>query len=187
MPGAQAPGSNFLPKDAGMNQNSWIMALALILLTAIVSPAVHGQTATHEDSAEGLRLFRTNCAGCHRWHGGGGGGYGGDALSLRRTKLDRAQIIEVIGCGRPGTGMPFHLRDAYNDGKCYGLSATDVSNGMVREAKNFLRPNEIEIIADYVIANVKGRGEPSFAECQAFFGTGSRACNVYKSQQTAGQ
>jgi hypothetical protein len=34
-----------------------------------------------------------------------------------------------------------------------------------------------------VIANLKGRGEPTFAECQAFFGTGTRACNVYKPKE----
>ena len=49
---------------------------------------------------------RANCVGCHKWHGNGGGGYGGDALSLRKTELTREQIAETVGCGRPGKGMP---------------------------------------------------------------------------------
>ncbi len=32
--------------------------------------------------------------GCHKWHGNGGG-YGGDALSLRHTQLTREQIVTV--------------------------------------------------------------------------------------------
>ncbi len=132
------------------------------------------------DLAEGKRLFRVNCAGCHKWHGGGGGGYGGDALSLRKTKLDRAEIIETVSCGRPGTGMPYHRRDAYADGTCYGLHEKDVvGNGMVLAANNFLRPPEIAAIADYVLAEVKGHGEPNYQECLAFFGPGSRVCDIY--------
>jgi mono/diheme cytochrome c family protein len=133
-----------------------------------------------DDLAEGKRLFRVNCAGCHKWHGGGGGGYGGDALSLRKTKLDRDEIIETVSCGRPGTGMPYHRRDAYESGSCYGLHEQDVvGNGMVLAANNFLRPREIGAIADYVLADVKGRGEPNYQECLAFFGPGSRVCDIY--------
>ncbi|MCA7119904.1 MAG: cytochrome c [Acidibrevibacterium sp.] len=143
-------------------------------------PGSTTEAATSGDLAEGKRLYRINCAGCHKWHGGGGGGYGGDALSLRKTKFDRAQIIETVSCGRPGTGMPYHRRDAYQDGACYGLHEGDVvGNGMVLAANNFLRPQEIGAIADYVLADIKGHGEPNYQECLAFFGTGSRVCDIY--------
>jgi mono/diheme cytochrome c family protein len=135
------------------------------------------------DLAQGQRLYRANCAGCHKWHGGGGGGYGGAALSLRATALERPQIIETIACGRPGTGMPYHLRDAYAGAGCYGLAEKDLPAGMVLEANNFLRPAEIAAIADYVIATIKGRGEPTLAECRAFFGEGSRVCDIYEKPQ----
>lgn len=137
------------------------------------------------DLAEGQRLYRANCAGCHKWHGGGGGGYGGAALSLRATSLDRAAIIETIACGRPGTGMPYHLRGAYEGAGCYGLSEKDVGAGMVLEANSFLRPPEIAAIADYVIAAIRGRGEPTLAECRAFFGAGSRVCDIYETPAPA--
>jgi len=31
-----------------------------------------------------------------------------------------------------------------------------------------------------VIAHIKGRGEPNYAECVNFFGDTSRVCDVYK-------
>ena len=53
--------------------------------------------------AEGIADYKkANCVGCHKWHGDGGGGYGGAALSLRKTILTREQIIETIGCGQIG-------------------------------------------------------------------------------------
>lgn len=157
-----------------------VLGLFLVLGPA---PSV---AATPGDIAMGQRLYRQNCAGCHKWHGGGGGGYGGAALSLRRTGLDRDQIILTASCGRPGTGMPYHLRDAYTpDQKCYGMTKTEVGQNIPPAADNFLRPAEIAAVADYVIADIKGRGEPTLAECQAFFGAHSRVCDIYESHPDA--
>ena len=56
----------------------------------------------------GLSAYKKgNCMGCHKWHGDGGPGYGGAALSLRETGLDKEQLTKIIACGRPGTNMPF--------------------------------------------------------------------------------
>jgi hypothetical protein len=48
-------------------------------------------------------------------------GIGARRLLRRRDGRDltREQIIETVNCGRPGTGMPFHLRGAYDATKCY--------------------------------------------------------------------
>jgi mono/diheme cytochrome c family protein len=147
-----------------------------------------GQPATSpEATEEGKRVFKVSCAGCHKWHGGGGGGYGGAALSLRKTQLTRDQIIEVVSCGRPGTGMPYFLRTAYEDKHCYGLTRQDLSGMTLAEAPSgFLRPKEIDAVADYVVAHVKGKGEPTYSECTEFFGEGSRVCDVYKTAQPSG-
>ena len=168
--------------------------LATVLLGALALGALpHHPTRAQESSrgsgAEGKRIFqRANCVGCHKWHGAGGGGYGGDALSLRATQLDRDQIIETVTCGRPGTGMPYFQRGAY-DGEthaCYGMGRQDLGKDIPVEATAFLRPNEVTAVADYVVAEVKGKGEPSYAECIAFFGGGSRVCNVYKTPAAEG-
>jgi mono/diheme cytochrome c family protein len=160
-------------------------ALSGAVAMAVVLSASYGalaQSAAASDPTDaGKAIFkRANCFGCHKWHGNGGGGYGGDALSLRKTELTREQIIETVGCGRPGTGMPFFTRGAYDTVKCYDMNRQDAGEHMPPEANTFLRPNDIEAAADYVIAHIKGKGEPSYAECAAFFGDSSRVCDVYK-------
>src|SRR5215468_7359668 len=115
------------------NRLSAGVALAVIVATAAMTASVAAQSA---DSTEpGKAVFkRANCFGCHKWHGNGGGGYGGDALSLRKTELTREQIIEIVGCGRPGTGMPFFTRGAYDTIKCYGMNRQEAGNQMPPEA-----------------------------------------------------
>lgn len=160
-----------------------LAALLALGAAALCLPAMGAFAQTARDSAaEGKAVYkRANCVGCHKWHGNGGGGYGGDALSLRRTLLDRAHIIETVSCGRPGTGMPFHLRGAYDTVKCFGQSREDLTGGLMPpEGATFLRPSEIEAVADYVLANIKGKGEPNYADCIAFFGEGSKVCNIYR-------
>ena len=149
--------------------------------------------APHEQGqvAQGQRVYKAaNCVGCHKWHGGGGGGYGGDALSLRATKLDKDQIMQTVACGRPGTGMPYFERGAYDNPEhpCFGMSREDLGKNIPLDAPAiFLRPSEIAAVADYVTADIKGKGEPTFADCTAFFGEGSRVCNIYKTAQPSPQ
>lgn len=162
-----------------------LIGAGLLALWAGAS-AVAQAPGAHHAAGEGKQIYqRANCVGCHKWHGGGGGGYGGDALSLRSSELTREQIIEVLRCGRPGTGMPYHLRGAYDGDGCYGLTRAAVGDDMPIEGKVFLRPSEIEAVTDYVIADIQHRGEPSYTDCEAFFGDGARTCNVYKAATTA--
>nr|WP_244423182.1 c-type cytochrome [Bradyrhizobium sp. ORS 375] len=158
-------------------------ALAFVLFSSSLASA---QSAAPTDPTEaGKAVFkRANCVGCHKWHGNGGGGYGGDALSLRKTELDRQHIIETVTCGRPGTGMPYFARGSYDTTKCYEMNRQDVGERMPPEGGTFLRPNDIEAVADYVLAHIKGRGEPTYDECTAFFGNTSRVCDIYKAHAT---
>jgi mono/diheme cytochrome c family protein len=164
-----------------------MLVAAALMLTCIagagtpVGPAGAQQGSPRSPTDEGKRVFKAaNCVGCHKWHGHGGGGYGGDALSLRKTQMTRDEIIEIVRCGRPGTGMPFHLRGAYDAEPCHDLKREQLAGSMPPEATSFLRPREIEAVADYVIAHMKGKGEPTFADCIGFFGEGSKACETYK-------
>ena len=113
------------------------VALAIVLIA--------GPSNAAENNLEtGQAIYkRANCVGCHKWHGDGGGGYGGAALSLRKTELDKRQIMETVKCGRPGTGMPYFSRDSYtSDGapQCYGLTSKDLETMHVAQAGAFLRP-----------------------------------------------
>lgn len=141
-------------------------------------------SAQAETPDEGLRIYKSaNCVGCHKWSGNGGGGYGGAAANLRQTQLNLEQIEETIRCGRPMAGMPHFKLDAYSDGSCYGLKASDLPDGkMPPEPDHGLRPKEIKAVAEYVATHIKDQGEPTFSQCQAFFGTGTRVCDVYAKQ-----
>jgi len=164
-----------------MTRTPLFAATAIIVSFAATIRILAAQPAAQDRTDVGKQVFKSaNCVGCHKWHGNGGGGYGGDALSLRKTELTREQIIETVNCGRPGTGMPFHLRGAYESQPCYGLTRAQISDSMPPEAAGFLRPGEVEAVVDYVIAHVKGKGEPTYDECIAFFGSASRVCGIYK-------
>jgi len=184
-----------------MRPRAWGLPLALRVLSApshwtrltgpllVVAAVVLGAGAAqaqnmggHQPQSEGQRIYeKANCVGCHKWHGGGGGGYGGPALSLRNTQLDRDQIIEVVHCGRPASGMPRHDRTAYKEYECYGgMKLEDFGQDMPAEAPNFLRARDIEIVVDYVLEHIKGKGAPTFRDCTDFFGEGARACEIYR-------
>ncbi len=172
------------------------LAAALVAGFAIPLPhfasraAVAGEstTATDAEIAEGKRVYEhANCVGCHKWSGVGGGGYGGAALSLRKTELSRADIITTVTCGRPGTGMPHFTPDPYGDDKkCYGLTKDDVKDMMPPAANIVLHQADIEAVANYVVTQIKGKGDPTLADCQAFFGTQSRVCGIYQPGGSSG-
>ena len=151
----------------------------------LMSAATRAQPPQSPD--EGLRIFKSaNCVGCHKWSGEGGGGYGGAAANLRATSLTTEQIEETIRCGRPMTGMPHFEEEAYSDGRCYGMKQGDLAaNQMPPEPDHPLRPADIRAVATYVVTYVKGKGPPNFAQCQAFFGSGSRVCGVYAKPEEA--
>jgi hypothetical protein len=118
--------------------------------------------------------------GYHKWSGIGGGGFGGAAVNLRQTSLSLEQIEQTVRCGRPATGIPHFKADAFIDGYCYGLKASDLPEGkMPPEPDHPPRPPEIQAVATYVARYLKGSGQPNLAQFQAFFGTGTRVCDIY--------
>ncbi len=157
---------------------------------AVFAATLFGSGFALADSAmdDGLRVFKSaNCVGCHKWSGAGGGGYGGAAANLRRTKLSLDQIELTIRCGRISKGMPHFEADAYDDGRCYGLKKSQLTaSQMPPEPDHPLRPADIHAVAKYVVENIKGRGEATLDQCQAFFGEGTRVCDVYAARQDSG-
>ena len=105
----------------------------------------------HQPKSEGQRIYRTPIASvATNGMAVVAAATGARRSRLRDTQLNRDQIIEVVHCGRPGTGMPRHDRDAYKDYQCYGgLTAQDFGKDMPKEATNFLRPKEIETVVDW--------------------------------------
>ena len=171
-------------------QKSRIRSGFLSCLTACLLPAVTlvgnagDSTATAPSSAElamGQSVWNSkgNCTSCHGWAGDGvGQPPNPPAPSLRATQLPYDQIRTVVQCGRPGTNMPYQDPMAYTDRRCYGATAADLKSAVPDRGQS-LSPEEIDAVAAYVAYVLKGRGDPTKAECEAYFAAGSALCSAY--------
>src|SRR5467141_5213452 len=147
-----------------------------VLLALFSGSVAWAQAADPSDIAEGGRLFRqkANCQSCHGWAGDGRkmDTQMPDGTNLRETTLDRQNLIMIIKCGRPGTGMPPFDRFAYSDGRCYGLKQADLRQAGQRmsDPPATLQNREIEYIADFMFAKIIGKGPMNHDKCIEFWG-----------------
>ena len=121
------------------------IAVAALLLCADLACA--------QDPSFGQRLYQDK-ADCQFCHGVNGDGRGdprspGKAPDLHKTRLDRAQLVEVIACGRPGSEMPHFDKYAYEAKDCYGLSAEELGKNIPPDPHSTsLNKREIAALAD---------------------------------------
>ena len=136
------------------------------------------------DIAEGLRLFeqKANCQACHGWSGDGhkSDSQMPDAPNLRETKLNRAGLVITIKCGRLNTQMPAFDKFAYSDGRCYGKKQADlkVYPNRMPDPPATLQQREIDLIADFMMEKVVGKGPMNRAKCVEFWGTEADVCKA---------
>ena len=157
------------------------MRVALLGVMMVVGSATAG---AQEDFSYARRLYldKAQCSYCHGWAGDGAGEgqSNGGAANLRQTRLNRAQLVITIMCGRPGTAMPHFDEAAYTDKRCYGTTEAELGkNTPALPPGSTLQTREAEAIADYVLAKFAGRGAATRAECEETFGKGARACSEY--------
>jgi mono/diheme cytochrome c family protein len=142
-------------------------------------------TASADDDfsyARRLYLDKAQCSYCHGWAGDGAGEgqSNGGAASLRQTRLNRAQIVMTILCGRPGTAMPHFDESAYTDKRCYEVTRAELgSRTPALPPGSTLQAREAEAIADYVLAKFVGRGAATRSECEESFGKDARLCGEF--------
>jgi mono/diheme cytochrome c family protein len=165
------------------------MHVALALIAALSVVMIDPARAQEAQSAEAARTIehgkdifkaKATCQFCHKWDASGDQGYGGNALSLRQTKLTPAQVAETVKCGRPGTGMPFHDQFAYTDKRCYGITRAELGNDVPPEPNAFLNADEIDAVVKYLFAKAIGRGPSTYEDCVEFWGTETRQCEPMK-------
>lgn len=160
------------------------LAALILALTALAAPPLHAQDTDADvgDPERGRIVYRSvgYCGNCHGWAGDGKSGTNLQAPvgpNLRETPLDTAALIEVIGCGRPGTPMPYHDRAAYRDGRCFGMDLDDFAPGAEPVRGKTFSDRDVANVVAYLEAHVIGRGEPTFEDCTAFYDNPSaRAC-----------
>ena len=175
---------NHLPPSSTL-RSALHSACGGFLLALLSGSAAWAQAADPSDIAEGGRLFRqkADCQACHGWAGDGRkmDSQMPDGANLRETTLDRQNLIMVIKCGRPGTGMPAFDRFAYSDGRCYGLKQADLraSGKGMPDPPATLQVREVEAIADFLAAKVVKQGPMDHAKCIEFWGSEVDACNEY--------
>ena len=173
----------------GLRARRAVGASLVLWVAALAAPSAHPQAALSPEDARtieyGKEVFKTKatCQYCHKWDASGDQGYGGNALSLRKTQLTPEQMAEVVKCGRPGTGMPYHDRFAYTDKRCYGMTRDDLGKDMPPAGNEFLQPREIDAVVKYLFADAVGRGASTYAECIDFWGSDTRECEPMKDQK----
>ena len=129
-----------------------------------------------ETIRKGLIVYKkANCMGCHSWHGKGGGGYGA-GVSLRNPSYEVSELINIIKCGIPGTGMPYFYRKSYKTEKCYDTLFEDYSlTDRPKNSKSFINERQIKNLAAFVYSELQGK-ELNKEYCSKFFGVGSKVC-----------
>jgi cbb3-type cytochrome c oxidase subunit III len=149
---------------------------------AVFAPATHAQVRDAADVAEGMNLYlhKGDCQSCHGWAADGRkmDSQMPDGSNLRETRLDRARLITTIKCGRPGTGMPAFDKLAYSDGRCYGMTKTDLKSPMPDPPATF-QQREIELVADFLMLKVVGKGPMDRAKCVEYWGSDVEACREF--------
>ncbi len=151
------------------------MRLALIFFILLLSKYILAQS--HTDY--GMQIFKKgNCKSCHQWHGDGGNSYGGSAMSIRETQLEKDDIIKIIECGRPGTNMPYFSKKAYVDDRCFGLTFEDFGGDEKNKplpAKKKLNDRQIKALVKFIISDLKGK-KINKEYCIKYFGKPTKTC-----------
>ena len=156
--------------------------LAALLAMLAVACTARGQTSDPGDLAEGLRLYlnKGNCQACHGWAGDGRkmDSQMPDGANLRESRLEREALVLTIKCGRPGRSMPAFDKFAYSDGRCYGmkLDALRSSGLTLPDPPATLQPREIDLLVDFLLARVVGKGPMDRARCAEYWGSNVEAC-----------
>jgi len=159
---------------------SLLPVLAAVTLLSGFAASAQAQDAA--DLADGLRLFRQkgNCQACHGWAGDGRklDSQMPDGSNLRESEMNRELLMITIKCGRPGTGMPAFDKFAYSDGRCFGLKQAELaSRGLtLADPPATLQPREVELLADFMLARIVGKGPMDRAKCVEFWGSEVDAC-----------
>jgi mono/diheme cytochrome c family protein len=164
-----------------------VLAITIAVLAASGARGQESQPArpSASDIADGQRLFeqKGDCKACHGWAGDGRktDSQMPNGANLRETKLGRAGLITVIKCGRLNSQMPAFDKFAYSDGRCYGKKRVDLKTYPTRmpDPPATLQQREVELIADFMIAKIVGKGPMDHAKCVEFWGEETDACKEF--------
>jgi hypothetical protein len=157
-----------------------VLSTFIVMKWMSLSP-VRAQTPGAEDIAAGMRIYlqKADCQACHGWAADGRkmDSQMPDGANLRETKLNRNGLVMAVKCGVPGKSMPAFDRLAYSDGRCNGRTQADLKKlGSLPDPSATLQPREIEMVVDFLLAKVVGKGPMNRAQCIEYLGTDAASC-----------
>ena len=163
-----------------------LVAVAVVIVSQVlIASAGRAQAPNPDDIADGMRLYRQkgDCQACHGWAADGRkmDTQMPDGANLRMTRLSRDGLIMAIKCGRPGKGMPAFDRLAYSDGRCYDMKQADLNRlGLqLHDPAATLQPREVEMLVDFLLTKVVGKGAMDRAKCIEYWGSDVEACSEF--------
>ncbi len=96
-----------------ISRKRWLLGLAAALVATVGSLSQSLKPQSKPASSGGKRLFASSCAACHGLDGKGSERAPNIADGANIRRMSRAQIVDIIQNGIPGTGMPaFHALSA---------------------------------------------------------------------------
>ncbi|MCC6982345.1 MAG: hypothetical protein IT535_03655 [Bauldia sp.] len=159
---------------------SFVGRLASAGLLAALGWTLGQAPAYAQDAAFGrdVWLSQANCADCHGWLADGQpeDPRAPRGANLRDTVLTEEQLVEVILCGRPGTGMPHFDPRAYTDARCYGLTREQLGDATPGASDQTLTNRHAVGLARFILADFAGKGPPTSEDCTALLGEGNARC-----------
>jgi mono/diheme cytochrome c family protein len=159
---------------------------AMLLCGALVVPA-YAQQADQAKVDSGLRVWKEfgNCWFCHGWAGTGGlPDVIGDANAgppVNVSRMDRAQMLDMVSCGRLGGQHPAYAAAAWTaQHPCYGKTRADVpADQMPPLSDTRLTEGQIDAVVTYVQEFYQGK-QMTRAKCLRYFGaTQSIVCDPF--------
>jgi hypothetical protein len=165
-----------------MKQTTPPLLVLCTIVTSLFAVMSSARAQSAEDLAAGRGLFnqKGDCKACHGWAGDGRkmDSQMPDGANLRGMSIDREVLVQTIKCGRPGTGMPAFDRLAYSDGRCFGLKRADLAARSLEmpDPPATLQPNEVSLLADFLLAKVVGKGPIDRAQCIDYWGSEVQVC-----------
>ena len=171
-------------------RSRWLAWCAGVGVFAAIAAFLLGRVAGAQapdpgDVAEGMRLYRQkgDCQSCHGWAADGRkmDSQMPDGANLRTTRLNRGNLVNAIKCGRPGKGMPAFDRLAYSDGRCYDMKQADLKRLKLElpDPPATLQAREIEMLVDFLMAKVVGKGPMDRAACIEYWGSDTEVCKEF--------
>jgi hypothetical protein len=106
------------------------------------------------------------------------GDQGGGNARRCATRLTSERLTEVVKCGRPGSGMPYHDRFAYTDKRCYGHTREEMATHAAGEHDFYLNARSTPWSS--ICLPKQSAGASNLRRCVDFWGKDTRQCDPMK-------